>query len=182
MAESGVGRIQIRAKSAPGAEIDELLRGLEDLTGVPGLEIWIDDRVDLAALHPITGAHLGQKDLCPGDARSILGPGRRIGQSTHDLEQVSAADGDPAVDLVAFGPIFSTSSKQDPDPTVGLERLRRAREATRKPLVAIGGIDAASLQSVLETGVDAAAMIGAVSTPSVGASCRRLVGLAREMG
>ena len=92
-----------------------------------------------------------------------------------------AADRDPAVDVIALGPIFETHSKQRPDPVVGLDTLRRARDQTSKPLVAIGGIDAGRLRSVLDTGVDAAVVLGAVCRGDVASNCKRLLALAREV-
>ena len=89
----------------------------------------IDDRADIALLLN-AGVHLGQDDLPPQDARRILGPGRIIGFSTHNPEQLRAAAAEPA-DYLAIGPIFGTQSKQRPDPTVGLARLAQWRRAER---------------------------------------------------
>jgi thiamine-phosphate pyrophosphorylase len=138
----------------------------------------VDDRADLAALFPVDGVHVGQRDLPPAAARRVVGGGVRIGLSTHDEEQLAAADADPAVDVIAVGPVFPTTGKEDPDPVVGLSFVRRARERTRKPLVAIGGIDAGNVAEVLAAGADAAAVLGAVCRGGVGevrANCLRLV-------
>ena len=90
--------------------------------------------------------------------RRIIGPDRWLGVSTHNPEQLRDADLTSA-DYLAIGPVFATSSKDKPDPVVGLEGLRRARELTRKPLVAIGGITRANARSVLDTGADCIAVI-----------------------
>jgi thiamine-phosphate pyrophosphorylase len=95
--------------------------------------------------------------------------------STHDEGQLGEADREPAVDWVALGPIFPTRSKRNPDPTVGLERLREARRLTAKPLIAIGGIDLANVAAVLEAGADSAALLQAVSSGDIGRSCRELL-------
>lgn len=175
IAAAGVGWIQLRSKSLADREIfrrvEECHRALEG----SGCRLWMDDRVDLAALFPFSGVHLGQADLPPAAARRVVGPGLWIGCSTHDPEQVRRADVDPEVDVVAYGPVFSTGSKLDPDPPVGLEGLRSARALTGKPLVAIGGIDAGSIGSVLDAGADSAAMIGAICHGDIGANCRRLL-------
>ena len=83
---------------------------------------------------------------------------RIVGFSTHNLEQVALADAMP-IDYVAVGPVFSTTSKANPDPVIGLEGVRRARAATQKPLVAIGGITRKNCLQVRDSGADAVAVI-----------------------
>jgi len=90
--------------------------------------------------------------------RKIIGPDRWLGVSTHNPEQLLDADLTSA-DYLAIGPVFATSSKDKPDPVVGLEGVRRARELTRKPLVAIGGITRANAASVIDAGADCIAVI-----------------------
>jgi len=90
--------------------------------------------------------------------RKIIGPDRWLGVSTHNPEQLSIADKTTA-DYLAIGPVFSTSNKDKPDPVVGLEGVRRARELTRKPLVAIGGITRKNCASLIQAGADAVAVI-----------------------
>ncbi len=86
-----------------------------------------------------------------------------VGVSTHNLEQLREADASP-VDYIAFGPIFGTTAKQNPDPVVGLEGLRAARAVTTKPLVAIGGITRAKVKAVIEAGADSVAVISDLLT------------------
>jgi thiamine-phosphate pyrophosphorylase len=81
-----------------------------------------------------------------------------VGISTHNPEQVAEADR-LAVTYIAVGPVFATSSKANPDPVIGVDGLRRARELTSKPLVAIGGITRANAGSVIEAGADSVAVI-----------------------
>lgn len=122
-----------------------------------GATLIIDDRADVALLLD-AGVHVGQDDLAPADARRLLGAGRMIGFSTHNLAQLAAAAGEP-VDYLAFGPVFPTSSKANPDPVVGLDGLAQARAAVRAPLVAIGGVTRANARQVFEAGADAVAVI-----------------------
>jgi len=178
MAEAGVSWIQVRAKRASGGELFAALAGcLDGLAGWNG-ELWIDDRVDLALLLPLAGVHLGQHDLPATAARRLLAPGQRIGGSTHHDAELAAAIADPAVDVVAVGPIYPTGSKERSDPVVGLEFLRAARRQTEKTLVAIGGIDAERLPAVLAAGADAAAVIAAICHGDVAANARRLLAAA----
>ncbi len=122
------------------------------------VKLIMNDRADLCLAAGFDGVHVGHDDLSPESARRVVGPERIVGVSTHNLEQLKQADGSP-VDDIAYGPIFATSAKQNPDPVVGLEGLRAARAATRKPLVAIGGITRANVCSVIDAGADCVAVI-----------------------
>jgi thiamine-phosphate pyrophosphorylase len=175
MAAAGVEWIQVRAKRSTGAELCRELEACQRAIAGAASVLWLDDRADLAALFSLPGVHLGQDDLPAAAARRVLGEETWIGMSTHGAEQVSRADGDPEVDLVAVGPIFPTTGKPLADPVVGVEFVRRARRLTGKPLVAIGGIDAGNLGEVLAAGADGVAVLGAVCRGDVGANCRRLL-------
>ncbi|MGA6982198.1 MAG: thiamine phosphate synthase [Candidatus Sulfotelmatobacter sp.] len=122
------------------------------------IRLIMNDRADLALAAEFDGVHVGQDDLLPESVRSIIGPERWLGVSTHNPEQLAEADKTSA-DYLAIGPVFSTFSKDKPDPVVGLEGVRRARSLTRKPLVAIGGITRANAASVIEAGADSVAVI-----------------------
>ncbi len=159
MARAGVRWIQVRAKRMTDDELAAELEEISRRVDRRELLLWINDRVDLARLCG-WALHLGQDDLPPASARRVTGPATPIGLSTHDLRQVRAASADPDVDLIAVGPVFATSSKEAPDPVVGLELVRRARALTAKPLVAIGGLDAGRLVEVLESGADSGAVRG----------------------
>jgi thiamine-phosphate pyrophosphorylase len=127
------------------------------------VKLIMNDRADLCLAAGFDGVHVGQDDLSPEGARLVVGKERIVGVSTHNLEQLNLADASP-VDYIAFGPIFATSAKQNPDPVVGLEGLRAARAATRKPLVAIGGITRANARSVIGVGADCIAVISDLVT------------------
>ncbi len=118
----------------------------------------MNDRADLCLAAEFDGVHVGQEDLSPESVRGIIGPERWLGVSTHNPEQLREADLTSA-DYLAIGPVFATSSKEQADPVVGLEGVRRARQLTRKPLVAIGGITRANAASVIEAGADSVAVI-----------------------
>jgi thiamine-phosphate pyrophosphorylase len=123
-----------------------------------GLKLIMNDRADLCLIAEFDGVHVGQDDLLPESVRSIIGTGRWLGVSTHNPEQIQEADRTSA-DYLAIGPVFSTSSKDKPDPVVGLEGVRRARQLTQKPLVAIGGITSGNAASVIKAGADSVAVI-----------------------
>ena len=172
MVRAGVGWIQIRAKRMSDDRLSGELAEIERRLDRRRVLAWIDDRADLARLFGMA-LHLGQTDLPPRAARRVVGPRIPLGLSTHDLEQVRAADADPDVDLVAVGPVFETHSKDTPDPVVGLEMVRQARLLTSKPLVAIGGVDTRRLDSVLEAGADSGVVLGDLCRGDLGKNLGR---------
>jgi thiamine-phosphate pyrophosphorylase len=140
---AGVRLLQYRDKRGSSREVYESARQIVARLARSGALFVVNDRADVALALDADGVHLGQDDLPVDLARRMFesaGCGTKwIGISTHTLAQVEEADRSSA-DYLAFGPVFTTSSKEQPGATVGLEGLRQARDATRKPLVAIGGI------------------------------------------
>jgi thiamine-phosphate pyrophosphorylase len=157
LAAGGCTLLQYRNKSGNARSMLEQARELKKRVGAM-VKLIMNDRPDLAIVAEFDGVHVGQDDLFPDSVRAIIGAGRWLGVSTHNPEQMQDADGTSA-DYVAIGPVFFTSSKDKPDPVVGLEGVRRARQLTRKPLVAIGGITRANAASVIEAGADSVAVI-----------------------
>ena len=158
----GVTLLQYRDKSGHArhmlGQALELKRRLGDLA-----TLIMNDRADLSLAAEFDGVHVGQEDLSPAAARSIIGPDLLLGVSTHNPAQLQAADTTSA-NYVAIGPVFATASKRNPDPVVGLEGVRQARALTRKPLVAIGGITRANCRAVIEAGADCVAVISDLVT------------------
>jgi thiamine-phosphate pyrophosphorylase len=163
MAESGVELLQYRNKRASSRELFEASQSISatlSRLAKPGIykpRFIVNDRADIAVLANAQGVHVGQQDLNVSEARAIVGPDILVGVSTHSLEQLDAADKTSA-DYIALGPIFPTSSKENPDPVVGLDLLREARQHTRKPLVAIGGITLERAAEVFRAGADSLAV------------------------
>ena len=153
----GVRLLQVRNKDG---RAQELLTQLERILSFapPDAEIIVNDRVDAALIAGKAGVHLGQSDLPPKEARRVLGSERAIGFSTHNFEQALQADKLP-VDYIAVGPIFPTSTKENPDPVVGLDRLAEICRAVRKPVVAIGGIQLSDAREVIGAGAASIAVI-----------------------
>lgn len=167
LSRGGARLVQLREKHMDARSFFREAEAALSLARELGVRLIINDRVDMALALGADGVHLGQDDLPPEAARRILGERAVIGFSTHNLEQAIAAARLP-IDYLAIGPIFPTISKENPDPTVGLDGLRRVRDAVPQlPLVAIGGI---TLENALEThaaGADSLAVIGALlSDPS----------------
>ena len=125
-----------------------------------GTAIIVNDRADLAALSRAAGVHVGQDDLPPAEARTIVGPDAIVGYSTHTVEQVRAAVHQP-VSYIAVGPVFGTRSKDTGYDAVGLELVTAAAAAAGAvPIVAIGGITLETAPSVLAAGAASVAVIG----------------------
>jgi thiamine-phosphate pyrophosphorylase len=158
----GCKLLQYRNKSGNAGmmleQARELRRQSRATAPAPHVRLIMNDRADLCLVADYDGVHVGQDDLSPESVRGIIGAGRWLGVSTHNPEQMQEADLTSA-DYLAIGPVFSTSSKERPDPVVGLEGVRRARQLTRKPLVAIGGITRGNAASVIEAGADSVAVI-----------------------
>ena len=158
LAASGVALIQYRNKTPFSRQFLEISRQLSTALVPRGVRLIVNDRADIALLAGAGGVHVGQEDLGVEDSRAICGPDRWVGVSTHSLEQLAAADRTSA-DYIAFGPIFPTVTKKNPDPVVGTDLLRKARQLTKKPLVAIGGITLEPAAEVYRAGADSLAVI-----------------------
>jgi thiamine-phosphate pyrophosphorylase len=157
LAAAGVTLLQYRNKSSNARQMLDDARNLKRVVGGRA-QLIMNDRADLALAAGFDGLHVGQDDLSPEAARRIIGPDLWLGVSTHNPQQIAQADKSDA-DYLAIGPVFATTSKASPDPVLGLEGVRRARELTRKPLVAIGGITRSNARSVIEAGADSVAVI-----------------------
>ncbi|MGB8011835.1 MAG: thiamine phosphate synthase [Terriglobales bacterium] len=157
LAAAGCTLLQYRNKSGNVRLMLEEARKLRERLG-PNVKLIMNDRADLCLAAGFDGLHVGQDDLSPDSVRRVIGADRWLGVSTHNPEQLAEADKTSA-NYLAVGPVFGTTSKANPDPVVGLEGVRRARELTRKPLVAIGGITRANARSVIDAGADAVAVI-----------------------
>ena len=163
MAESEVELLQYRNKRASSRELFEASQSISatlSRLAKPGSykpRFIVNDRADIARLANAQGVHVGQQDLNVEEARAVVGPDNLVGVSTHSLEQLDAADKTSA-DYIAFGPIFPTSSKENPDPVVGLHLLREARQHTQKPIVAIGGVTLERAAEVFRAGADSLAV------------------------
>jgi len=157
----GAKLIQLRDKQASARELLESARACRKLTRAMGASLIINDRVDVALAAEADGVHLGQEDMTPDKAREVLGPAAIIGLSTHSLDQFREGMKTSA-NYLALGPIFATTTKENPDEVVGLESLRAAKEISNRPIVAIGGIKEDRVTEVIEAGADYVAIVSAL--------------------
>jgi thiamine-phosphate pyrophosphorylase len=156
--DGGAKILQFRHKGFLSREAFAWLEQIAKLARAMGATLVVNDRADLAKLFG-AGLHLGQDDLLPSVARRVIGPHAMVGYSTHNEAQLRAACDEPA-NYLALGPIFGTVTKENPDPTVALDELRRLRPLSNRPLVAIGGITRANALKVIDAGADSVAVIG----------------------
>ena len=168
--EGGVRLVQYRAKDgslAPdGQPITDAVRlqqaqALRQLCSRYGALFLVNDRIDIALAVDADGVHLGQGDLPPALARQLLGPEKLIGRSTHALAQLQQAMRD-GCDYVGVGPVNATPTKPGREP-VGLDYVRQAAAESAIPFFAIGGIEAANLRAVLDTGATQVAVVRAIT-------------------
>lgn len=158
LAYAGVTLVQLREKNTFSKRFFEAALELVEFSKLHGITILINDRVDIAVLSGAQGVHLGQQDLPVADARKILGPDRIIGLSTHNLQQALKGQESEA-NYIAIGPVYTTVSKENPDPIVEWKELLEIRKKVTKPLVAIGGITIENAKPLFDMGVDSVAVI-----------------------
>ena len=156
--DAGARILQYRHKAFLSREAFSWLENIAVLTQAAGAILVVNDRADLAKMFD-AALHLGQDDLLPSIARRVVRPDTIVGFSTHNEAQLRAASEEPT-DYLALGPLFGTATKENPDPTVGLDDFRRLRSLSNRPLVAIGGITRANAMQAIDAGADSVAVIG----------------------
>jgi thiamine-phosphate pyrophosphorylase len=176
-ADAGVRLLQYRNKGASARELFECSKRLSSLLIPQGVTFVVNDRADVASAAEASGVHVGQEDLGAEGARSVIGTGKLLGVSAHTLGQFKEAVATSA-DYVAVGPVFSTSTKANPDPVVGIEFIRRVRPLTDKPIVAIGGIALDRAVEVIRAGADSVAVVSDILfAPDPGQRAREYIEL-----
>jgi len=166
--------LQYRNKSASSRELFDAAKELSAQLRPQGISFVVNDRTDVAALVGADGIHVGQQDLSVENARRVVGS-KWVGVSTHNREQFERAAATSA-DYIALGPVFSTSTKTNPDPVVGIDFIRMVRTLTDKPIVAIGGITLDRASEVIRAGADSVAVISDILlAPDPGKRARQFI-------
>jgi thiamine-phosphate pyrophosphorylase len=172
---AGVRLLQYRHKAASSRELLEGSKRLCAALAPCDVTFIVNDRADVAFLAGANGVHFGQEDLSVEEARAIVGSDKLVGISTHNRAQFEQAAATSA-DYIAVGPVFSTSTKANPDPVVGTEFIRQVRPLTNKPIVAIGGITLERAAEVVRAGADSVAVIGDIlRAPDPGRRARQFI-------
>jgi len=170
--DGGAQILQFRHKRQWTRSVFDQAERIAGVCSERGAVFVINDRADMARLLG-AGLHVGQDDLASGDARRMLGTEAFLGYSTHNSQQLEVAAAEQ-VNYLAFGPVFPTASKDNPDPVVGLGELRRCRVLCQRPLVAIGGIARQNASAVFAAGADSVAVINdLLPEDCTGANLRR---------
>jgi thiamine-phosphate pyrophosphorylase len=171
----GVTIVQLRDKTRPDEALIATARALKSRLAPLGIPLVVNDRVDVAQAAAADGVHLGQSDGDPAEARARLGAGALIGLSVTDAAQLPGVD-PTVVDYVGLGPVFTTATKPDADPPIGLDGVRAICRRLAVPVVAIGGIDAGNAGAVAAAGADGIAVVSAICAapdPAVAAAALR---------
>jgi len=159
--------MQYRQKEGPVREKLAMLQDVASICKAAGVQLFVDDHLDLALAVGADGVHLGQEDLPIDVARAIIerhnGPPHLIGITCTTTEQAQHAQ-DAGADYIGFGPVFPTASKTNPATVKGLRGLAEVCAAVSIPVIAIGGITVERIQSVLELGAHGVAVLSAVTT------------------
>ncbi|MEO6030940.1 MAG: thiamine phosphate synthase [Burkholderiaceae bacterium] len=169
----GASCVQLREKTLETRAFVERARALKVVLAPLGVPLIVNDRLDVALAACADGVHVGQADMPPSVVRCLM-PAALIGLSVETLEQLRAAEREP-VDYLGVSPVFATATKPDAAPALGLDGLRAMRALTRRPLVAIGGIDADNVAGVMAAGADGVAVVSALcAAPDPFDAARRL--------
>jgi len=170
VAQGGATLVQLRDKHGSTRQMIDEARAIKEALRGSGVPLLINDRVDVALAVDAEGVHVGQDDMAVADARRLLGSDAIIGLSLKSVTQANAAPLD-LLDYVAIGGVYVTTSKDNPDPPVGIAGLRtiagaiRAR-APKFPVCAIAGIDRSNAADVIAAGADGVSVISALSMRS----------------
>jgi thiamine-phosphate pyrophosphorylase len=167
LAAGGATLFQLRDKHGATRAMVEKAHAIKRTLAPFSIPLLINDRIDVALAASADGVHVGQDDMSVEDARRLLGPNAIIGVSIKTLAQAEAAPVD-LLNYVGIGGVFATTSKDNPDPPIGVDGLTRIasvfrRRAPKLPLCAIAGIDASNAGSAITAGVDGIAVISALS-------------------
>jgi thiamine-phosphate pyrophosphorylase len=169
---AGAGAVQLRDKSATGAELHRAAVRLREVCARRGAALLVNDRADLALALDLDGVHLPQGGLTPADARRLLGAAKRIGVSCHSVAELRAAEAAGA-DFAVFGPVFATPGK---GPPAGLDALTAACASVHIPVYALGGVEAGNAASCVRAGAAGVGAIRAVmAAADPGAAARALL-------
>ena len=177
--EGGVRAVQLREKDLEGRALLELTREVKALCDRYGAELFVNDRVDVVLAAEAAGVHLAANSLPVAVARELLGPDRKIGVSTHSLEETRAA-AEAGADLIVFGPIYPTPSKLAFGAPQGPTALKAVTDATSVPVFAIGGVKQNHLPEIKAHGTARIAVISAISeAPDPRAAARDMLAALR---
>ncbi|WHZ15649.1 MAG: Thiazole tautomerase TenI [Nitrospira sp.] len=160
---AGVRAVQLRERDLTARQL--LALAMDFRQEIPKVELFINDRVDLALALPSEGVHLRESSLPTSVVRSMLRPRQLLGRSVHSIDGAVVAERQGA-DFVVLGPIYDTPSKREYGPPLGLRVLEEAARQIRVPIFAIGGITAARAREVRQAGGFGIAVMSSILSAS----------------
>ena len=177
--EGGVRAVQLREKDLGGRELLELARDVKQLCDLHGAEFFVNDRVDVALAADAAGVHLAANSVPVEMARDLLGPNRKIGVSTHSVDEARTAS-EAGADFVLFGPVYPTTSKLPFGDPQGPAALKAVTNSAAVPVFAIGGIKQEHIPELKAHGTARIALISAISeAPDPAAAARDMLAALR---
>jgi thiamine-phosphate pyrophosphorylase len=174
---AGARWLQLRCKGLASGPFLDLANAVLADANAAAATLIVNDRADVSALSGAPGLHVGQTDLSPADARSVIGDAAILGLSTHNREQWEAALREP-ISYLAIGPAFGTGTKETGYTAIGLKVIEEASAAAASaglPLVAIGGITIENAPSVIEAGASSVAVISDLLKGDPETRCREFL-------
>ena len=182
LAAGGATLVQLRDKRSDTRVMVETARAVKAALKPFRVPLLVNDRVDVALAAQADGVHVGQTDMAVEDARRLLGRNAIIGLSIKSVALAEAAPID-LIDYVGIGGVYATTSKDNPNPPIGVEGLRRIVDVFRRrypnfPTCAIAGINAANAGATIAAGADGVSVISALSLapdPTAAANAMRAV-------
>jgi len=165
--DGGIDAVQLREKETSARSRYELGHELRELTAAAGVDLIVNDRIDIAQAIDADGVHVGQSDLPVAVARDLLGPDAIVGCSVSTVAAAREAEADGA-DYLGVGAVYGTSSKDvdDAKDGVGPERIAAIADAVSIPIVGIGGITADNAGDVVEAGASGVAVVSEITAAS----------------
>ena len=157
----GATIVQLREKDCSTREFVQLALRLKKELSAFNVPLIINDRIDVALASDADGVHIGQSDMPYNIARRLLGPDKIIGLSVESVQQAHQADLID-VDYIGISPVYSTPTKTDTAPALGLEGIREISSFTRHPSVGIGGMNLSTAADVIRAGAQGIAVVSAI--------------------
>lgn len=164
--DGGCGWIQLRMKDATTDEIRSIALQAQRMCAERGATFIIDDHVELVKEIHADGVHLGKNDMPIAEARKLLGKDFIIGGTANTFEDI-VSHYESGADYIGCGPFRFTTTKKNLSPVLGLDGYAYIIEKMKTagielPVVAIGGITADDIPSILQTGITGIALSGTV--------------------
>jgi thiamine-phosphate diphosphorylase len=160
--KAGASVIQLRDKNAAGGRLYQVATDIRKITRELNVSFIINDRIDIALAVDADGVHVGQEDLPAQETRELIGPERILGISAGNLKEAIEAQKQGA-DYLGVGPVFEArTTKADAGAPRGVDLIKQVSHHCRIPIIAIGGINLANIDKVIEAGATGAAVISAI--------------------